>query len=422
MALLIVASPILAKESGGGFDDLDSPLTFPGFVRQLFDVQKAPSLLGPAKTTSSSASRARAAAVYKEEQSGFEAHGSANFDLIYSSDIDAWNADIRNRFLPTGWSQEHGRFLLKEDVHRLFIASRGTKWHFVLGRQAISWGQGRLINPLDLITPRGPFLADEEDVPGADAMSVSYFPNARESFQIVCVPYHRNDSSMRAVNSRDANLLLRRQFSRGSLEATLLGGRHFHSWAAGGEIVLTKWDASFRAAYLGRREEKPHNPLSSRVLESLPAAAHQFVFGASYAFWKGTLRANAEIFFNSAASGDNPTGPLFAALEGMAAAGGAPPALPNDDIFFRTNGRVTSKNPVLVQLSLGGNFTELTSGNAVAIVDPQGKSAFVGPQVSVSLDDETVWAVDVRIVLPGGSDAEFSGNSRELLTYVRRHF
>lgn len=71
------------------------------------------------------------------------------------------------------WSDE----LLSDDEHRLVtrvdrlsVAYRQSSWSIQIGRQAVSWGNGLVFQPLDLFSPFAPTTIDREFKPGVDSV------------------------------------------------------------------------------------------------------------------------------------------------------------------------------------------------------------------------------------------------------------
>lgn len=71
------------------------------------------------------------------------------------------------------WSNE----VFSDDEHRLIsrvdrlsIAYRQSSWSVQVGRQAVSWGNGLVFQPLDLFSPFAPTAIDREFKPGVDSL------------------------------------------------------------------------------------------------------------------------------------------------------------------------------------------------------------------------------------------------------------
>jgi len=65
-----------------------------------------------------------------------------------------------------------GRFSLYQNLDRLSFTWAASKADIIVGRQAISWGSARVINPTDVIAPFAFNDLDKEDVYGVDALRV----------------------------------------------------------------------------------------------------------------------------------------------------------------------------------------------------------------------------------------------------------
>jgi hypothetical protein len=269
---------------------------------------------------------------------------------------------------------------------------------------------------MNLVSPVSIFLMDIEDIPGQDLVNIHYYVNLYDSVQFVAVPYTRNDSRhLSKLSSLDTNALLRYKGTFGNADVVLVGGQHFHSAVWGFESTVTMWDAAFRIAYLGRQEDldKVSDSISRKV-------SHQGILGVSYAFFKGKVSTAAEIFFNSAYHSGDEDIQNERQTESMVAAGFQEP-IENDEAFFRTSGRIFTRNPYLVQFSVGGGITEILNLSVFSIADPVGKSIIYGPSISYSFSDEGIFTAGARLYGLGrdSENAEFKGGNPMIFGLVR---
>lgn len=366
-------------------------------------------------------SKARLGGEYSGDRWTAEARGDLEWLFTDNPDSFAFRAvsapGTRNQALPLD-KQERvaGDALVRRSAHRLNAGYKTDVRHFVVGRQAISWGEGRLINPLDLITPRGPFLVDEEDVPGADAVNYTEFFGPQRSFQVVVVP-HRQDgeSDARRMGSVNTDAVARWQSGGDDLEWSLLGGRQFRSAVAGAELVLSKWDASIRFAALGRREESELLRLGGRDKAI-------FVLGWSYAFQGGRLPVTVEALYNDGAIGNELPAQLVFAYDGLVTIGDVPPA-PQDATHFQTRGRTITRQRALLQASVNREIDPIQNIGAAVIYDPRGRSGFVGISYTRSLSDESIWLTSLQVFgNRGGAAGEYAGYGPRVYSLVRLHF
>ena len=403
-------------------EQFESPYHFGGFFRQGISGLKPYYPVDKGYTDITSETRFRLFAEYSEGP--WQAEGSGNADLIFTNHPDSpafkplYASQVRNRFFSLEGKREYRDYLLRGNVHRFNAAYKSADFHVTVGRQAISWGEGRLLNPMDLITPVGPLIQDLEDVPGADAINTSYFLNSYDSIQLVIVPYTREDErDLGRLRSQDATAIARYKGTFGNLDLVFLGGRQHRSYVWGSELNLTIWDAGFRFAYLGRQEdEKFHTDYLAQK------DTHQIVLGASYAFF-GKLRSNLEVFYNSRPYEEDPYIPEQQQTEIRVSTDQQEPVEP-DESFFRTQGRILTKNPYLIQASLGYDITDLITADIFGIWDPEGGSLLYGPQFTYSASNEIIIVAGARLYKIGAhpEEAEFRGAPPQAFAYLRWHF
>ena len=412
------------------FEEEDDPWLLGGFVRQLADIRRSEGLVGSLSGGGESAvltgaTRLRLGAEYKGEIFFFES--ALDLEGIYARGTDSlsfqtqWGQRTRHRVLGLESVESRGETLRRAQAHRLNVAWKTSHLHVTIGRQAIGWGQSRFLNPLDLLTPRGPDLIDSEDLPGADAFNVRYFFNESDSLQAVFVPDAGPDAHQGAYRARDQNGLLRYQATIGTLDLVFLGGRHFHSRVLGTEFVLAYADASFRLAYLGRRQDEPGSWTQRLLFADFKQNTYQVVLGAGYAFFRGKLRTSAELFYNSNPYGNATLPGLLLLYGGLTGADVIAPDR-NDLVYYRLTGRIMTRNPWLIQLSFGGELTYRMSLDLTLIADTYSGGAYFGPNLSFSISDESVWVLGASLNFKGGQGAEFSGRSSGLYSYYRLHF
>ena len=95
-----------------------------------------------------------------------------------------------------------------------------------------------------------------------------------------------------------------------------------------------------------------------------------------------------------------------------------------DSSYFRTTGRIITKNPVLLELLLGYDVTELLSTTFFLIGDPYGKSAFFGPFVTYNITDNITWTIAGQYFYLASKDTnpEFKGAQSSIFSYIKWYF
>ncbi|MCB1156739.1 MAG: hypothetical protein KDK45_04490 [Leptospiraceae bacterium] len=431
---LLLAEPvqleeeIILDEEDLVTEEKPNPIEMKGFFRELFLTTEKEA--ENQKSLTSSYSRLRYGFQYRTEKMQWEV--LQNLDTIISSNKDFplydsyWNMRVRNRLLPLEKSYDQiNSTKLRTDTHRLSYAHYGRDYTLKLGRQVISWGQGRLLNPINLLTPINPFLLDLEDLQGTDTLYFLKSLNALDLMEILITPIRRNsENKTNSLSLKDTNILLRYKVSRDNIDYSVLGGIHYHSYVWGYDLVLTKWDASFRMAYLGRRESDPEkNPFYNRYENPIPPATiHQGVLGYSYAFY-GKYRFNFEIFMNSGNSNSDKALRKNMEYESLVSMSYLP-ASQDEASFFRTSGRIITKNKVLPEVSLGYTISQLWSMDSFIILDPHHKSGFLGFIVSYNLSDKGIWNSGLQTFFSQtkSEEAEFANYQSMFYTFVRWSF
>jgi len=79
--------------------------------------------------------------------------------------------DLRRRLYPAE-EAERGSFAVFQNLDRAFLTLRSGDADIFIGRQAIAWGSGRVINPTDVVAPFSFEELDTEDRVGVDAVRI----------------------------------------------------------------------------------------------------------------------------------------------------------------------------------------------------------------------------------------------------------
>ncbi len=83
--------------------------------------------------------------------------------------IDQTPTDDDRRALELTWTLERGdRHRVYHRFDRLALRYSAERWNLTLGREAVSWGSGKVFNPLDLFAPFAPTTVDRDYKPGQD--------------------------------------------------------------------------------------------------------------------------------------------------------------------------------------------------------------------------------------------------------------
>lgn len=255
-----------------------------------------------------------------------------------------------------------------------------------MGRQVISWGQGRLLNPVDLITIIDPVIVDIDSLNGSDLISGTWHLNETDSIQAVAVFYAKRETQ--SISFDDANFLLRYSNTMLNTDLALTVARHFKANVIASEVSYDFAGTGIRAAYVLRQE--PAFASNSLGMQWEKSNVHQGVFGLSRAWQGGKLLVNLETYYNGFAAKDGHQRVQLALYEKQVLTDQAQ-ALPGDESFFLSQGRFLFLNPWLLQSSISYQFDFLWSLSLFAMLEPEVGSAFIFPQINYSvLEDATL--------------------------------
>jgi hypothetical protein len=132
---------------------------------------------------------------------------------------------------------EGGSHLAVQRLDRLHLDYTGERAVLRLGRQAVSWGNGLIYNPVDFFNPFDPAAVDTEYKVGDDMLYGQYLLEGGDDWQFVSVQRRNGDGEV--SGEVGSNALKFHGFGT-AREYDLLVARHFDQWvlAAGGVTNL----------------------------------------------------------------------------------------------------------------------------------------------------------------------------------------
>lgn len=412
-----------AAPGAGDTPPVETPWRLNGFVREQLHAARFRDDRARKQEGFASAARLRLDGAWTA--ANWSARLAGDGDFIFSNYQDdpffdrTWRVRPRNQMLSLEAEKNRDAWLGRASVFRANVAYKSDRFEALAGRTDLRWSEGRLLNPLDLVTPMDPWLRDAEDLPGADLASVLYRFGEKQSVQAVVQPLVQNDErDLSRMNSRNLNFLARYSGEWGPLLVNAAGGQHYRSAVLGAETRYRIGAGSLHAAVLGRREDMAHfdGPRSRRD-------GVQSALGGAYEFFEGRLGASLEFLYNSQHTNGDPETELRRRQDRDVAAGLAK-SDSMDQTFFLSAGRIYTRNPWLVQAATRFDVTEHVSAEAIVLGDPRGKSLVFGPRVSWRFREQSEWTAGARIYGYGRDEGrrEFSPDASEVFTYVRFGF
>lgn len=161
--------------------------------------------------------------------------GQANLNPIIDND--------RARVADLTWRIDSGdRHSAWHRLDRLALQYRQGDWAVTLGRQAVSWGNGLVFQPMDLFNPFTPTAVDRDYKPGNDLLLIEKLTPSGGDLQLLIVGRRDEDEHL---TGQAGSAALKWRAALGNGEFELLAGRHFADdvvgigmrWPLGGALV-----------------------------------------------------------------------------------------------------------------------------------------------------------------------------------------
>ncbi len=171
-------------------------------------------------------------------------------------------------------------------VHRLdrfYLSHTTNKTVLNMGRQAVSWGNGLIYNPVDFINPFDPAAIDTEYKTGDDMLYAQYLLDSGDDLQAVWVGRRDDDDN---VDSAVSSLAIKYHRFSGSSELDILVAEHYDAniVALGGSVDIA--DAIWRGDVM--RTETGDTDFTSLVLN----------WSYSWRSWQKNMSVGIEYFHN----------------------------------------------------------------------------------------------------------------------------
>ena len=158
---------------------------------------------------------------YEAILSGGDTRSKGNESLVVSGPVE----DDRRFFDLTKTISENNDYILYHRLDRLSLTLL-PKWGVIcIGRQAVTWGNGLLFNPMDLFNPFSPTDIERDYKIGDDLISTEFFVSKIGDFQFLYVP--GRDPSNGDVEWNQSSLAGKLHFASGTTEFDIMAARHY---------------------------------------------------------------------------------------------------------------------------------------------------------------------------------------------------
>ena len=318
----------------------------------------------------------------------------ADYQLLVEHGEPATTPDDQRRALDLSADIHHGKH--STGVHRLDRLSLGYTLDNVAlraGRQAVSWGNGLVYNPMDFFNPFDPLAVDREYKTGDDMVYLQYLRDSGDDLQAVWVL--RRDENGELKTGVSSAALKYHSFGQ-RVEVDLLVARHYDRPVLGLGIVASPGDAVWRTDLVSTRIDRRRY--------------HSWVTNLSYAWtaWGHNLSGAIEYYRNGfgIANGDY----------------GAINLLRHPELTARiARGELFSLGRHLLALNATMELTPLWVLTVSLIDNLDDDSGMLHGLVEHSLGQDL--SLRFAVDLPLGSDAgEFGALPRSFLMQLGRYF
>ena len=153
-------------------------------------------------------------------------------------------SDNRRLMDLTTTMSEGDSYFLVQRLDRLYLALNQDWGSVRAGRQAITWGNGFIFNPMDLFNPFPPTAIDRDYKVGDDMINAQFSSPKIGDMQLLYV--FRRDPDDRDVKTSQASIAGKAHVARGTTEFDFMLSRHFEDYVIGGGSVGYLWDAAWR--------------------------------------------------------------------------------------------------------------------------------------------------------------------------------
>jgi hypothetical protein len=139
---------------------------------------------------------------------------------------------------------DHEDYLVYHRLDRLVLTGRRDWGTLRIGRQALTWGNGFLFNPMDLFNPFSPTDVERDYKIGDDMVTLQGYRGSSGEIQLLYVP--RRDSVTGDVEWKQSSAGAKYHIFRGGLELDIMAGYHYDDYVAGLGLVRYIGNAAWR--------------------------------------------------------------------------------------------------------------------------------------------------------------------------------
>jgi len=268
-----------------------------------------------------------------------------------------------------------------QNLYRIYLSYSTEKMNLTAGRQRVTWGTGRIWNPIDLFNSVSPLKIESGERAGVDAVNVEYFLGSLSYISFVYAP--GKESFKTSVASRVKTNLK-------GFDLSLVLGEFRRNMVLGFDFAGSMGDSGF----------------SGEVTFTDPEVGKEFTrFLLS---WDHTFTSSLFILFEYLHNGGNLDGENLRRFI---------------DTESRTifTGEIVTRNKHFLGSVVGYDITLLLRGDILIIYDIDDNSIFTRPSLTYNVMSNVDWTVGGQI-FSGSMNSEFGDLNESFFTSVKCYF
>lgn len=156
--------------------------------------------------------------------------------------------DSKQLFSMTQEYEDKNGELAYHRIDRLYAEYARGDFNLRFGRQALTWGSGKVFNPIDIMNPFAPTDVIRDYKNGSDMFAVQAYSALISDIQAALVPRRNPDTQELMYSESSAALKLKNTY--GETDAEALFGMHYGEAFAGGGVSAFIGGAALRADVL----------------------------------------------------------------------------------------------------------------------------------------------------------------------------
>ncbi|MBE0492875.1 MAG: hypothetical protein IBX48_00890, partial [Thiomicrospira sp.] len=271
-------------------------------------------------------------------------------------------------------------------IDRLSVSYAQNQYSVNLGRQAFSWGQGMIFNPLDLFNPFAPTAFDKEYKPGSDMLHAQYLMDSGDDLGLLAVP-RRNTQTGDIETDQTSYAVFWRHFAQ--IETHVMLAKDYNDTVLGLSFSGNWRDGQWNLELMPTQLE------SGDIKTSALINYHQ-----AWSWWERNVSGYIEGFYNS-----------FGEQKAK------PTTLSNELAVRLARGQLFTKNQYYLGLGGSMEITALSSANLTSLANLQDRSGLVMLNTTYSLSNTQQLLLGLQQAL-GANNTEFESTTQAYIQWA----